>query len=476
MSAKRRVRAAIAKGGQRISSAKGMRRTASAKATERTASPRSVQGAPPLRFQYGFGNHFASEALPGALPVGRNSPQRPAYGLYAEQFSGTAFTAPRHANRRSWLYRIRPAAVHGSFQRIESGNLTSRFDAIAPSPNQLRWNPLPLPREPTDFLSALATLGGNGSPESQGGCGIHWYAANRSMRDRFFYDADGELLIVPQRGGLRIFTELGQLEVQPLQIVVIPRGLRFRVELLERVARGYVCENFGAPFRLPDLGPIGSNGLANPRDFETPVAWYEDRAGDFELVEKFAGQLWSAPIGHSPLDVVAWHGNHAPYKYDLRRFNTIGSVSYDHPDPSIFLVLQSPSDTPGVDSIDFVIFPPRWLAMEDTFRPPWFHRNVASECMGLITGTYDAKAEGFVPGGASLHNCMTGHGPDAETFARASAADTTKPQRIADTMAFMFESRWVIQPTRAAMQSAQLQADYFQCWQGLKKHFDPARR
>ncbi|AWB08450.1 homogentisate 1,2-dioxygenase (plasmid) [Azospirillum humicireducens] len=424
-------------------------------------------------YQSGFGNEFATEALPGALPVGRNSPQRPPYGLYAEQISGTAFTAPRAHNRRSWLYRIRPAVVHEPFRPMESGRLTSRFDEVPAPPTQLRWNPPPMPDMATDFVAGLTTMGGNGGPQAQAGCGIHLYAANRSMEGRFFYDADGELLIVPQQGRLRLFTELGALEVEPQEIALIPRGLRFRVELPDGTARGYVCENFGAPFRLPDLGPIGSNGLANPRDFLTPDAWYEDVEGAFELVAKFDGHLWSAPIGHSPLDVVAWHGNHAPCKYDLRRFNTIGSISFDHPDPSIFLVLQSPSDTPGVDSIDFVIFPPRWLVQEDSFRPPWFHRNVASEFMGLIHGVYDAKEEGFLPGGASLHNCMSGHGPDAETFAKATAADTSRPQRVGDTMAFMVETRAVIRPTRHALETAELQQDYYRCWQGLAKHFDP---
>ncbi|WLI90743.1 homogentisate 1,2-dioxygenase [Massilia sp. R2A-15] len=428
-----------------------------------------------LDYQSGFGNEFATEALPGALPVGRNSPQRAPYGLYAEQLSGTAFTAPRHSNRRSWLYRIRPAAVHGHFTPIDSGRLTSRFDEPAPSPNQLRWDPLRLPSAPTDFVAGLVTMGGNGSPEAGSGCGIHLYAANRSM-ERFFYNADGELLIVPQQGALVIATELGTLRIEPQEIAVIPRGVRFQVRLEGDAARGYVCENYGALFRLPDLGVIGSNGLANPRDFQTPVACYEEREGDFELVAKFQGRLWSAPIGHSPLDVVAWHGNYAPYKYDLRRFNTIGSISYDHPDPSIFLVLQAPSDTPGVDTIDFVIFPPRWLAAEDTFRPPWFHRNFASEFMGLIHGAYDAKAEGFVPGGASLHNCMSGHGPDAATFDKASAADTSRPDLVSDTMAFMFETPTVIRPTSYAVESAQLQADYTECWRGLGKRFDPARR
>mgnify|MGYP001324443788 CR=1 FL=1 len=429
-----------------------------------------------LTYNSGFGNEFATEALPGALPVGRNSPQRAPYGLYAEQLSGTAFTAPRAHNRRSWLYRIRPAAMHQPFRPLEHGRLLSRFDAVPTPPNQLRWDPLPMPDQPTDFVDGLVTMAGNGDPAAQSGCGIHVYAANRSMDGRFFYNADGEMLIVPQHGRLRLATELGVLEVEPQEIALIPRGVRFRTELPDGSARGYVCENYGAPFRLPDLGPIGSNGLANARDFLTPTAWYEDREGQFELVAKFMGNMWSAEIDHSPLDVVAWHGNCAPCKYDLRRFNTIGSISFDHPDPSIFLVLQAPSDTPGVDTIDFVIFPPRWLAAEDTFRPPWFHRNIASEFMGLIHGVYDAKEEGFLPGGASLHNCMSGHGPDAETFEKASAADTSKPHHVTDTMAFMFETRNVIRPTRYALETAQLQHEYFRCWQGLKKRFNPNER
>lgn len=434
-------------------------------------------------YQSGFGNEFASEALPGALPVGRNSPQRCPMGLYAEQISGTAFTAPRHANRRTWTYRIRPSAMHEPFRRADHRTLLGRFDGGETSPQQLRWSPLPLPpaSEPTDFVQGLFTMAGNGGAASMSGCAIHMYAANRSMTDRFFCDADGELLLVPQLGGLRLCTELGVLEVQPQEIAVIPRGLRFRVELPElrteggslEAVRGYVCENFGAPLRLPDLGPIGSNGLANPRDFLAPLAWFEDREGDFELLTRFQGRLWTARIGHSPLDVVAWHGNHVPYRYDLRRFNTIGSISYDHPDPSIFLVLQSQSDTPGVDTLDFVIFPPRWLCAQDTFRPPWFHRNVASEFMGLIHGVYDAKAEGFSPGGASLHNCMSGHGPDRASFEKAVAADTRTPQHVGDTMAFMFETRTVIHPSAQALALPTLQADYWRCWQGFEKRFDP---
>jgi homogentisate 1,2-dioxygenase len=425
-------------------------------------------------YQSGFGNEFATEALPGSLPVGRNSPQKAPYGLYAEQVSGTAFTAPRHSNRRSWLYRIRPAAMHGPFSQVTHSSFHNDFNAGPVTPDQLRWSPLPMPAAPTDWLDGLFTMAGNGGP-SAGGLGVHLYAANKDMDGRFFYDADGELLVVPQQGRLRIATEMGVLEVEPQEIALIPRGLRFSISLPDGEARGYVCENFGAMFKLPDLGPIGSNGLANPRDFLAPVAAYEDREGAFELVGKFQGHLWRADLGHSPLDVVAWHGNYTPCKYDLRLFNAIGSISYDHPDPSIFLVLHSPSDSEGVSNIDFVIFPPRWLVAQDTFRPPWFHRNIASEFMGLVHGAYDAKAEGFVPGGASLHNSMTGHGPDAATFDKASNADLSKPDVIKDTMAFMFESRHVIRPTAQALGAAHRQKDYQACWQGLRRNFTPDR-
>jgi homogentisate 1,2-dioxygenase len=427
-------------------------------------------------YQSGFGNEFATESLPGALPVGRNSPQRAPYGLYAEQLSGTAFTAPRHVNRRSWLYRIRPAALHGAFAPYAHPFFHSDFGHGPVTPEQLRWSPRPMPATPTDFIDGLFTMAGNGGPESQTGLGIHVYAANQSMERRYFYDADGELLIVPQLGRLRIATEMGVLDVEPQEIALIPRGVRFRVELPDGEARGYVCENFGAALQLPDLGPIGSNGLANARDFLAPIAAYEDIEGEFELVAKFQGGLWHAAIGHSPLDVVAWHGNYTPCKYDLRRFNAIGSISFDHPDPSIFLVLSSPSDTPGVGNMDFVIFPPRVLVAQDTFRPPWFHRNVASEFMGLVHGAYDAKAEGFVPGGGSLHNSMSGHGPDAATFDKASNADVSKPDVIADTMAFMFEARFVLRPTRQALDAPQRQGDYQACWQGLARHFTPEKR
>jgi homogentisate 1,2-dioxygenase len=420
-------------------------------------------------YQSGFANHHATEAVPGALPVGRNSPQRVPFGLYAEQLSGTAFTAPRAENRRSWLYRLRPAANHPAFTPYDGAPhfRSAPFTDVPPSPNRLRWDPLPWPDEPTDWLDGLVTYGGNGDAGTGTGVGIHLYAASRDM-DRAFFSADGELLIVPEQGRLAIDTEMGRIDLEPLHIALIPRGVRFRVALPDGRARGYVLENYGALFRLPDLGPIGANGLANPRDFETPVAWFEDRDEPTELVQKFAGGLWRTTLDHSPFDVAAWHGNLAPCRYDLRRFNTIGTVSFDHPDPSIFTVLTSPSDTHGTANCDFVIFPPRWMVAEDTFRPPWFHRNVMSEFMGLVLGAYDAKVGGFQPGGASLHNQMNGHGPDQASYQKAVDAEL-KPVKLADTMAFMFETRFPVRPTRWAAESPTAQLDYDEVWSGFQK-------
>jgi homogentisate 1,2-dioxygenase len=412
----------------------------------------------------GFGCHFSTEAVAGALPNGRNSPQKVPFGLYAEQLSGTAFTAPRAENRRSWLYRLRPTANHGKLEPYARASLirSAPFEEMPPSPNRLRWGALAIPNAPTDFVDGLVTAAGNV------GMGAHLYAANRSMERRVFMNADGELLILPQDGVLHLDTELGTFTVAPLEIAIIPRGVRFRVRLAGPSARGYVCENYGALFRLPELGPIGSNGLANPRDFAAPAAWFEDKDEPTEVIQKFEGRLFTTTLPHSPLDVVAWHGNLAPIHYDLRKFNTINTVSFDHPDPSIFTVLTSPSDTPGTANVDFVIFPPRWMVAEDTFRPPWFHRNVMSEYMGLITGAYDAKADGFVPGGASLHNCMSGHGPDRASWEKATAAEL-KPHKIDGTMAFMFESRHVIRATRWAIETPLCQPDYDSVWSDFPK-------
>lgn len=419
-------------------------------------------------YMVGFANHFASEAVVGALPQGQNSPQKTPFGLYAEQLSGTAFTAPRKENFRSWLYRLRPSANHGAFKPYgKKTHLETAPFTAPPSPNRMRWNAQPIPTEPTDFIDGLITYGGNGDVGAGAGIGIHVYACNRSM-ERVFFNADGEMLIVPEQGELTLVTEFGIIDLEPQQIAVIPRGVRLRVELKGASARGYICENYGALFRLPDLGPIGSNGLANPRDFETPVAAYEDVDAPVELVQKYQGGLWATMLDHSPFDVVAWHGNLAPYRYDLRHFNTINTVSFDHPDPSIFTVLTSPTDTVGTANCDFVIFPPRWMVAENTFRPPWFHRNVMSEFMGLITGAYDAKADGFSPGGASLHNQMSGHGPDQASYNAAVNADL-RPHKQENTMAFMFESRAVIRTTDFAMNSPSMQLDYDDVWSNFEK-------
>jgi homogentisate 1,2-dioxygenase len=421
-----------------------------------------------INYQSGFGNTFSTEALGGALPVGRNSPQRALKGLYAEVLSGTAFTAPRSENQSSWLYKLRPSAMHGPYRRIKDGLVRSGpFDEVETPPNRLRWDPLPLPTKPSDFLQGLTTIAGSGVPAMHVGLAVHIYRANRSMKGRYFWNADGELMFVPQEGSLEIFSELGRLRIEPGEIAVIPRGMKFQVNV-EGPVRGYLCENYGSAFRLPELGPIGSQGLAQVRDFQAPVAAYED-AGKCEVVAKFMGGLWAADFAHSPLDVVAWHGDYVPYKYDLARFMTIGTISFDHPDPSIFTVLTSPSGQAGVANCDFVIFPPRWLVAEDTFRPPWFHRNVMSELMGLVHGVYDAKAEGFLPGGVSIHNCMTAHGPDVATWQKASAAEL-EPQKITDTLAFMWESRYVFRPTKFALAARELQKDYDSVWSGFRKN------
>jgi len=420
-----------------------------------------------LQYMSGFGGHFESEAVDGALPKGRNSPQRPAFGLYAEQLSGSAFTAPRHENRRSWLYRMRPTADHRPFNAYEGAPLFGAPPAgAALAPNRLRWDaPADLPAD-KDFVDGLVTMLNARVAEDLEGCSVHLYRAQRSMERRVFVDADGELLIIPQQGAIELWTELGRLEVGPGDIAIIPRGLKFRVRLLDGESKGYVAENYGHPFRLPELGPIGANGLANPRDFEAPVAAYEDSDETTEVVQKYLGELWTTTLDHSPLDVVAWHGNYVPFRYDLERFNVMGTVSFDHPDPSIFTVLTSPSNVPGRANADFVIFPPRWMVAEDTFRPPWFHRNVMSEAMGLIYGAYDAKADGFAPGGLSLHNLMCGHGPDLDSWKKASAADL-KPAKIENTLAFMVETCWPYRPTQFALDRSQ--PDYDSAWAGFPK-------
>ncbi len=431
----------------------------------------------PRAYMTGFGNGFETEALPGALPLGRNSPQRCAYGLYAEQLSGSPFTAPRTSNERSWLYRIQPSVRHmGQYRRTDA-----RLWRTAPCRETtdlplgpLRWSPVPLPSRAQTLIEGMCTITASGDADARTGMAAHVYLATASMDDAYFLNADAEMLFVPQSGTLRLRTEFGVIDAAPGHIAVIPRGVKFAAGLPAGPARGYVCENYGGPLTLPERGPIGANCLANPRDFETPAAAYEDRAAPCTLTVKWGGEFWVTELAHSPLDVVAWHGNYAPYRYDLRRFSPVGPLLFDHADPSIFTVLTSPSATPGTANVDFVIFPDRWLVAEDTFRPPWYHMNIMSEFMGLIYGAYDAKPQGFLPGGFSLHNCMLPHGPDTEAFAGASTA-ALAPRKLEGTMAFMFETFLPQHVTAYAAALPELQRDYAKCWDGLARKFDPTR-
>uniref|UniRef100_A0AC34RDW1 Homogentisate 1,2-dioxygenase n=1 Tax=Panagrolaimus sp. JU765 TaxID=591449 RepID=A0AC34RDW1_9BILA len=427
-----------------------------------------------LKYLTGFGNEFSSEdpRVPGSLPIGQNSPQQCPNGLYAEQLSGTAFTAPRHENQRSWLYRILPSVVHQPFTELKPVNdrFTNKFDDFFPNPNQLRWNPHPI-KDGADFIDGLYTTAGAGHPTIRVGMAIHNYSCTKSMNNRCFYNSDGDFLIVPQQGALKIITEFGLLLVEPLEIVVIPQGIRFAVNV-DGPSRGYVLEVYGTHFKLPNLGPIGANGLANARDSEYPTAWFEDIQNiDYHVITKYQGHFFDSTQHFSPFNVVAWHGNYVPYKYDLRKFMVINTVSFDHCDPSIFTVLTAPSTKEGTAIADFVIFPPRWGVAQNTFRPPYYHRNCMSEYMGLIIGCYEAKEGGFRPGGGSLHSMMTPHGPDYQCFSKCSTEEL-KPVRVAEnTMSFMFESSLSLVVPKWALTDGNIDQDYHKDWQPLKSNF-----
>ena len=410
----------------------------------------------------GFGNYHHSEAVQGALPSKQNSPQECHFGLYAEQLSGTSFTKARHANLRSWLYRILPSAAQGAYSHYE--HKLNASISTTQTPDALRWSPITKKEAAnTDFIHSLFHIAGNHINNA------YLYHCNQSMTDSYFVNNDGDFLFVPYEGEIILHTELGLLTLPTGMIAVIPRGIKFKVEVIGKEAKGYLCENRGNPFILPSLGVIGANGLANPRHFEYPQAAYEKKQKNVKIICKNHQQLWIAESDHSPLNVVAWHGNYAPYRYDLSLFNTINTVSFDHPDPSIFTVLTSESDTPGVANLDFVIFPPRWMVAEHTFRPPYFHRNYMNELMGLIRGVYDAKKEGFVPGGVSIHNCMTPHGPDYDSYVKAAKQELA-PQ-FNNSLAFMFETREPWYATNDAMMDSSFQMNYLKCWDGFKANF-----
>lgn len=428
-----------------------------------------------LKYMTGFGNEFETEALPNALPVGQNSPQKPAYGLYSELFSATTFPAPRARNRRTYMFRIHPSVQAPKYSRIDNSLIaTPPFDTV-PTPNNMRWDAFEIGGEDADFIDGLATICGVGGPIAQSGMAMHIYRVTRSMSDRVFTNNDGEMIVMPQQGALRFVTELGVLEAAPGAIVILPKGIRFRVELPEGPARGFVCENFSQAFHLPELGLIGSNGLANAADFYAPVAAYEDRNTPCELVQKYAGNLWATELPYSPLDVVAWRGNCAPMLYDAEKFVALGTATVDHPDPSIFCALTSGGDAVLGPNVDMLILPPRWLVAEHSFRPPGFHRNCVCEMVALIKGRHQGKTGGFGPGGFSIHNNFAPHGPDVNTVQMAREEEL-KPMKLEGTLAFLFETRFPLAVTPFAHEAKENQADVVAMWQGFPHLFSPERQ
>lgn len=426
---------------------------------------------PARGFQSGFGNELQSEAVPGALPIGQNSPQQPPLGLFSELVSGTTFSAPRAHNRRTYLFRVRPSVLHGRFEPVDHANFLTPPLALPPSPNQLRWDPWPMPDLPTDFLAGITTICGNGAPSEQSGMAIHVYRANRPMGERFFVNSDGEMLLIAERGSLRIATEMGRMDIAPGEMALIPRGVKFQSDPIDAEARGFICENFGLPFRLPELGLIGSNGLANAADFLIPDAAFEVSEKACTLINKFGGRFWEAALPHWPLDVVAWRGSYLPCKFDMRRFVALGTATVDHPDPSIFCALTSPSDDVLGGNADLLILPPRWMVAEHSFRPPGFHRNCVAEFLAIVAGRHEAKAHGFQPGGASLHNHWSAHGPDAATYELGRTAAQT-PQKVEESLVFMIETRRPLQLSRIAADAPHLQPDYAAGWQGMTIRYD----
>ena len=427
--------------------------------------------------QGGFANAFESEALPDALPRDQNSPRLSAYGLYAEQINATGFVARREHNRRSWVYRIRPAAQHSKLEPLDHPTYRQDFDLDNPEPNLSGWAPLPMPDSPTDFVDGIYTLGGSGGAEVRRGFAVHLYVANRSMENRSFYNADGEMLLVPQQGKLTLQTESGVLDVDPGMVAIIPRGLKFSVLLREDHARGYIGEVFGRSFHLPERGPVGANGLADSRHFRAPVAYHENRlVPGYSITAKFCGKLFGATQDYSPYDVVAWHGDYTPYVYELRHFSPVINGRMDHADPSIFSVLTAPLDEEGANNLDFVFFPPRWDVSEGTFRPPFFHRNAVTEINGIIRDPAGYKAP-FYSGGCFITPAMTAHGIRAggvEGFLSMSDEAADRPHRFRDnSMWFQFETVLPFYLTSWAKKAGQRIDDWHHIWGTYRDHYQP---
>ncbi|GLI78307.1 hypothetical protein PoHVEF18_006618 [Penicillium ochrochloron] len=399
------------------------------------------------KFKYlnGFNGYHQSEAAEGVIPLVINIPQKSKYGLHTERISGSSFTAPRKDSKQTWLYRLLPSTCHEDFSLLENhpfnlkNVLNSKYQY---SPNRSTWAPAQIAKE-ADFLTGLQLIGGAGNPTMKEGLAYYAFTAGKSMpSNQAFYSADGDFLLAPQKGTLDIRTEMGYLRVRSNEICVVPRGIRFHVSLPAGPVRGFALELFEGHFELPELGPIGSTGLANIRDFEIPTASFDNSNVDTEIIAKFAGQVHRTVHRGSIFNVAGWSGTYYPFKYDLGKFNTIGSVSYDHTDPSIFTVLTAPSSVPGEAVVDVAVFGPRWLVMEKSYRPPYFHRNTMSEFAFVIKGGFDVtplppQLEGLF----LLSNTMCAHGADPESWKQATEKELVPEKIPPGNLGMMFESK-----------------------------------
>ncbi|ORX94816.1 homogentisate 1,2-dioxygenase [Clohesyomyces aquaticus] len=450
-------------------------------ATARSAFTTAPTATDPYSYQCGFGNRFASESIPSVLPRGQNCPQRVKYDLYSEQLNGSSFVSARQALQHVWMYRIRPSVVHGELSRSDlNSKLEAYFGPANPrveyNPSQQAWNPFPVPEaspsSSIDFVHGLRTVAGQGDPTSKQGIAIHIYTANASMQNRAFCNNDGDFLILPQQGRLDIQTELGNVMVRPGELAVIQAGIRFKVSLPDGPSRGYIQEIFGAHYELPELGPIGSNGMALPRDFEYPVASFDlDSSSIWEIVYKLAGTLHSCHQPHTPFDVVAWHGNYAPYKYAIEKFINMANVERDQADPTIYCVLTARSIIPGVSLTDFLVFTPKWISTTNTFRPPYYHRNMSTEVMGLVYGTYGGSSHVLEPGGLSYEASYMPHGETYETWKMATTQDLRPTRACEDTLAFMFHVSVPLMLTQWAMESPARNPTDVKVLAGFEGHF-----
>ena len=424
-------------------------------------------------FEYlsGFGNALSSEAREGVLPPRQNTPRKVPFGLYAEQINGTGFTLERAHNQRVWLYRLRPQIVVSGWEKLPASQFVGRFDEGSVSPELLRFAPQAWPETDVDFIGGLVTFAGAGDPCAKTGFAIHQYAASVDMVRRAAANLDGDLLVVPQEGALRVQTELGWLLVSPGEILILPRGIRFRVELPDGRARGFVGELFNGHYRLPERGLVGANGLADERHFRAPVASFEDLEAPYEIVHKQGGDLWRTTVNASPFDVVAWHGRYAPFKFDLMDFNAYWGANWDHSDPSILTVLTSPHDDHGRNAVDFAVFRGRWDATQDTFRPPYMHRNSAVEFNAVIKSPRTKGA--YRPGAVTYTPYLMPHGVSVSGYEAAvgqSDEHANEPRRSSDDELWIqFESTYLLRVMPWILDSPQRDRAYTGQFEGFRK-------